>query len=125
MQPRFAIDVDPARDLVRLTLAGFFAPEDVQRFESQRDAAHARLTCPPNAHLTLADVRDMPAQPQPTVAAFGTVLAKPAQQSRRLALVFASPLFKQQLARAADGRRVRFFTDADAAEHWLFTSEAE
>ena len=102
MAASFDVNVDTSRDLVRLTLHGFFAPADVVAFEAERDRGHARLTCAPNAHLTLADVRGMTVQPQDVVKTFGGLLANPKHQSRKLALVFASALAKRQLAR---GRR--------------------
>ena len=39
--------------------------------EAARDVGHLRLTCAPNAHLTLADVRGMTVQPQDVVALNG------------------------------------------------------
>ena len=43
MTPQMSFDVEPQRDLVRITLAGFFTPDDVARFVAGRDAAHRRL----------------------------------------------------------------------------------
>lgn len=124
MDARFAIDVDPHRDLVRITLAGFFTPADVQRFAAARDAAHRRLACAPNRHLTLADVREMAIQTQEAVAAFAAVLADPRYQSRKLAFVFASSLARNQLLRAAQGRGAGLFAEPAEAEAWLLADDA-
>jgi len=123
MNANFTIDVEPERDLVRITLGGFFTAADVNDFLAVRDKAHHRLTCGPNQHLTLADVREMRIQPQEAVGRFGAMLADPRQRSRKLAFVFASTLARGQLMRAAEGRHARFFTDMDEAKAWLFEAD--
>ena len=123
MNAQFSIGVDVTRDLVRLKLSGFFAVADVERFCEARDAAHRQLTCAPHAHVTLVDLRDMKIQPQESVSAFGSLLADPAHQSRKLALVFSLSLARMQLQRAAGDRRARYFTSIADAEAWLFEAE--
>lgn len=123
--PSFSFHVEPGRDLVRIVVAGFFTPADVLAFAAARNAAHTKLTCLANQHVTLSDVRDMKIQPQDAVAAFSTMLAAPEHRSRRLAFVVASTLARSQLARAAGSRDVRFFTDEAEAEAWLFSAELD
>jgi hypothetical protein len=82
----FKIEADPVTNLVRHYLAGFFEAADVERYVAARDAAHAKLTCGPHAHVTLVDVRDMKIQPQEIVQAFGAVLANPRYRSRASSL---------------------------------------
>jgi hypothetical protein len=123
MDASFSFDVDPSRDLVRIAMAGLFLPASVARFVSARRAAHARLVCRPNRHLTLNDVRAMKIQPQDTVATFHAVLADPAFRSRRLAFVANPTLARSQLMRALAGRDSRCFADPEAAEAWLFAGE--
>lgn len=125
MTPFFSFQVEPARDLVRIVVSGFFTPADVAKFVHARNAAHAELHCPPNRHVTLSDVRDMKIQPQDAVAAFSKMLAAPEHRSRRLAFVVASTLAQNQLARAAGSRAVRFFTAEAEAEAWLFEEEED
>lgn len=119
MMPRMSIDVEPQRDLVRITLAGFFAPADVARFVAERDAAHQRLRCGPNQHLTLVDIRAMRIQSQDSVAAFQQVLGDPRMVSRRLAFVVARSLARLQIRRAAAEREAAYFTAIEDAEAWL------
>jgi hypothetical protein len=45
MSATFSIHAEPERDLVRITMAGLFTPEDIQAFYAARDVAHAKLTC--------------------------------------------------------------------------------
>lgn len=125
MNAAFSIDVDPALDLVRIEMSGLFSPADIEAFLEARRRAHARLTCPPNAHLTLNDVRGMKIQPQEAVAAFQAMLADSAWRSRRLAFVVAPTLARGQLARALAGRpEARLFEDIAEAEAWLLAAEA-
>ena len=125
MTSSVAINVDPWRNLVRITLAGFFTPTDVAAFVRERNAAHRTLTCGPNEHVTLADVRELKIQPKDAVAAFSHMLAAPEHRSRRLALVVASTLARSQLTRAIGSRSARFFTDQAEAEAWLFEAEPQ
>ena len=120
----FKIEADPVTNLVRHYLAGFFEAADVERYVAARDAAHAKLTCGPHAHVTLVDVRDMKIQPQEIVQAFGTVLANPRYRSRKLAFVFSLSLARKQLVRASEGRSALFFTDIEEAEAWLLAAES-
>lgn len=125
MKASFTIVVDPQRNLVRQYLGGFFVAEDIERFVAARNAAHRQLTCGPNEHVTLADVRDMKIQPQDMVGQFGAVLADPQHRSRKLAFVFASSLARMQLLRAAERRNARYFTDMPEAEAWLMADDDE
>lgn len=120
MSATFSVTCDPDRDLIRITMAGFFAPRDIATFLAQRREAHARLRCGPNRHLTLNDVRGMKIQPQQAVAAFQEMLADPAYRSRRLAFIVAPTLARGQLARALAGRAdAALFEDPAEAEAWL------
>ena len=125
MDGNFSIDVDVARSLVRIRMSGLFSREQVLAFVKARNAAHARLTCPPNMHVTLNDIRDMKIQPQETVAAFREILGDPAYRSRRLAFVTRQTLARQQLLRALDSRDGRCFDDAVEAEAWLVEADAQ
>lgn len=121
MSAEFSFDVDPAQNLVRIRMSGFFAPEDIQAFLAARAEAHTKLTCGPNQHLTLNDLRDIKIQAQESVEMFRELLADPAYRSRRLAFVIGRTLARTQLGRALDRRYARTFEDPWAAEAWLLT----
>jgi hypothetical protein len=123
MSAEFSFDVDPAQSLVRIRMSGFFAPEDIAAFLAARTTAHAKLTCAPNQHFTLNDLRDMKIQSQESVDGFRALLADPAFRSRRLAFVIGKTLARTQLQRALDRRFARCFDDPWAAEAWLLTGE--
>jgi hypothetical protein len=123
MSATYSIDVDVARNLVRITLAGFFTAEEFAGFVAARNAAHARLTCGRNQHVTINDVRRMKIQSQDMVVAFQQMLADPAHASRRLAFVTAPTLARTQLLRALGDRGAEVFDSHAAAEAWVFADE--
>ena len=115
----FTIEVDIARSLVRIAMAGFFGPHDIARFVAERAAVHAQLTCAPNQHMTLNDLRGMKIQSQDAVAAFRAILGDPAYRSKRLSVVVSQTLARSQLMRALEGRDARCFETVTMAEAWL------
>jgi len=119
MSAEFHIDVDSARNLVRITMSGFYSAADIEAFLVAREAAHRRLACAPNAHLTLNDLRGMKIQSQDAVVAFRRLLADPAYRSRRLAFVIDRTLARAQLERALADRDARCFSSCEEAEAWL------
>jgi len=123
MDAHFIVRADPARDLIRIEMSGFFTEADLQAFCAARAAEHARLTCAPNQHLTLNDVTKMKVQSQTMVAAFQSLLADPSYRSRRLAFVVDRTLARSQLMRALNGRDARCFENLADAEKWLFTAD--
>lgn len=125
MDAHYTFEVDPARSLIRIRMAGLFTLADVSAFLRDRRNAHARLRCAPNQHLTLNDLRGMKIQLQEVVGAFGDMLAAPEYRSRRLAFVASPTLARSQLMRALSGRDARCFEDIAKAEAWLFALGAE
>lgn len=120
MTATFSVVAHPERDLVRITLAGFFTADDIGRFRAARALAHGRLTCARNQHLTITDITGMAIQSQEAVGRWASVLSDPAWVSRRLGFVTASTLARMQLQRAITGRdNVRCFMDAAEAEAWV------
>ncbi|WP_288015776.1 hypothetical protein [Blastomonas sp.] len=122
MDAIYKVEVDPVGNIVRHYLAGFFEPTDVEAYIAARNTAHDKLTCGPNEHVTLVDVRDMKIQQQDIVKAFGGVLADSRHRSRKLAFVVALSLARMQLLRATSSRDAQYFTDPDKAEAWLMAA---
>ena len=100
MAAHFTVRAEPSRDLVRITMSGFFTPDDIQAFYDARAVEHRRLTCGPNQHVTLNDLTDMKVQAQDIVGTFQELLADPAYRSRKLAFVVDRTLARSQLMRA-------------------------
>jgi hypothetical protein len=124
MEAKFAICADDRRDALLITMSGFFRPSDVEAFTQDLRAARSRLSCLANQHLTLCDVRQMKIQSQEIVAAFAQVVGASGLRSRKLAFVTGSSLARLQAKRLTDREGVRFFSDPNEAEHWLFARPA-
>lgn len=122
MTATFSVTTDPTRDLVRITLDGFFDDTTMRAFLRARRAAHAELRCPPNQHLTLADVRGLTIQSQDMVAKFHAAIADPVARGRRLGFVTGSTLARAQLRRAIGSRDAGVFTDHAEAEAWVLAA---
>jgi hypothetical protein len=123
MSAEFSFEIDPRRDLVRITMAGFFKKADIAAFIEARRVAHQQLACEPNAHLTLNDIRGMSIQSHDIVDSFREMLAAPEYRSRRLAFVVGYTLARSQAIRALESREARWFDDPAQAEAWLFADE--
>ncbi len=128
----FAIECDPARDLIHVTVSGFFTTEAVEAFGRARDEPLRKLRCGPNQHVTLCDATGMRIQSQEVVAAFARVMQHPPRfASRRLAMVVGSSLVRHQLQRLAElanrqgPLRARVFGSSQEAEAWLFEADAD
>lgn len=125
MAAHFTVRAEPSRDLIRITMSGFFSPDDIQAFYDARAIEHARLTCGPNQHVTLNDLTGMKVQAQDIVTTFQSLLADPAYRSRKLAFVVDRTLARSQLMRALNGRTAKCFEDRVTAERWLFAHDPE
>lgn len=121
MKAHFAIVIDTSRDLVRLTLGGFFAVADVRSLQAERVRRYADLRCAPNQHLTLCDASAMRIQSRDAVAAFSGFVRDPRFLSRKLAIVSNSSLARMQTLRVnpPDRPGLRMFDMLDEAEAWL------
>ena len=115
----YVVNAEPDRDLLRITLSGFFDPSRLAAFDDARHAAHARLRCAPNQHLTLIDVRDFRIQAQDVFERFRTMIAEPGTRARRLAFVAGDAAIRLQVRRIAQRADMRCFADMASAEAWL------
>jgi hypothetical protein len=123
MSAHFTILADPDRDLIQISMSGFFSPDDIQAFCDARATEHAKLHCGPNQHLTINDLTAMKVQSQDIVSGFQSLLADPAYRSRRLAFVVSRTLARSQLMRALNGRDAKCFENRADAEKWLLAPE--
>ena len=123
MSDKFTFTIDHARGLVRISMRGFYTLKDVTAFFDARRRAHAELGLPPNAHLTLNDLRDMKIQAQEVILAFQQGLAVPEEKARKLAIVIDAAMAKAQANRAINSVDTRYFTEIEPAEAWLFADE--
>lgn len=121
MDACFSISVDPDRDLLHITLAGFFSVDDVARFSGAITTGLSQLHCGPNRHLTLVDIREMKIQSQSSVGEFQRVLVNARTRGRAIAFVVAQSLARMQAQRVASERFSAYFETQEQAKNWLFT----
>ena len=126
MSCTFALSTDPNRDLIRVSVAGFFAVGDVADLGQALHRVHAELRSAPNCHVTLCDAARMHIQTQEGVAAFSDLVRQPFLRSRRLAFVVGTSLARSQTRRLGEPDRdtIAYFDTVAAAEAWLFDQPA-
>lgn len=122
MDGHYTIRTEPDRDLMRVTMHGFFSLSDVDRYHAAIAAASETLNVPPAQQLMLNDISDMKIQSQEIVAAFQRVMADPRYAGRRVGFVATSSLARAQLSRILGGRAARIFATEAEAEAWLFAA---
>ena len=120
----FSVDAEPARDLVRIRVGGFFGSDDLACLTEAWRAALTRLRCPSDKHLTLVDTRAALICSQEMVGHWSALAADPAFRSRRLAFITAPTLVRKQVQRATAEITAPSFIDEAEAEAWLFSEEA-
>lgn len=125
MPSDFSVDAEPARDLVRIRIGGFFQSDDLRRLTEAWRAALARLHCPSDKHLALVDTRAALICSQEMVGHWSALATDPAFRSRRLAFIIAPTLVRKQVQRATADVTAQSFIDETEAEAWLFSEEAK
>ena len=120
MDQNFSINIEVSRDLMRVTLGGFFEVAKLASVSEQLRRAKAQLRCAPNQHVALIDVRGMSIQPQDSISTFERIIREPGLVARKLAFVVPHTLLRTQVKRAASSRDAAYFDSVEAAEHWLF-----
>jgi hypothetical protein len=113
------IRVVPERALIRLTMSGFYEPEEVPTLAGDMARAVAALGCAPHQHLTLADIRQMAIQSQKAVEAFMGLVGSEGIRSQKLAFITSRSLARMQARRLTSRPGVEFFDDIESAEAWL------
>ena len=117
MDAHFTIAPESRLNLIRISMAGFFAPSDVDAFKI---AYRKGLMLLQPHHLTLVDITGMKIQAQDIVGSFAALFAMPEIRSRKLAFVCGSTLARLQAKRLTDRPGVEFFRTVSEAETWLF-----
>ncbi len=119
MRGWFVVGAERKANLIRLTMGGFFDGATIQQLRAELVEAVASLSCPPNDHVTLCDIRQMDIQSQERVGDFSRLVGSEDLRSRKLAFVTAKSLARLQAKRLTSREGVDFFTDIDTALAWL------
>ena len=122
-RPRQDIEIDRERNLVRVTLSGFFSPEVAHISTMEVRMAIQSLGSAIGQHVTLYDMREVKAAPNETVELLRMGFSNPVYRplwARKVAFVADSPLLRRQLDRIREARPdMRIYADAEAALAWL------
>lgn len=119
MNATHIIRVDPEKQLVDITLGGFFDLARVMQVAIDAKAAIDSLGLAPHQHLTLFDVSDFSLQSQEVISALQSLLGNPRYTSRRLAVVTDKSLSSMQVQRVLKRDTAQWFDDRRVAEAWL------
>jgi hypothetical protein len=116
----YRIEVDAGRNLVRLTLNGFWQIETVRAFATDEQAAVASLSCGKGEHLVLADLSHFTIQSQEVVSMCKAFIDGATNTAKRLALVAGPGLARIQYKRVMGRDHMQLFQTVAKAEAWLF-----
>ena len=115
----YRIEIEREACLIWLTMGGFFESEVIVQMRRELVEAIATLSCRPNDHVTLCDIREMDIQSQGRVEEFSKLVGSNDVRSRLLAFVVAKSLSRLQARRLTSREGVDYFTDIEAARNWL------
>lgn len=121
----FAIEIDPFRRYVELTLRGFWSVETCAGFDRRLRQMLPLLPlggCAIGTQVTLFDLTDFPVQQQDSLTALGAMAADSSIGSRRIAIITHSQLVKRQAHRVAPTYGV--FKDRASALGWLMEDDS-
>lgn len=119
MKASFKVIAEPEKDLIQLTMSGFFTESDIRRMRADLIVALTELHCLPNQHKTLCDIREMKIQSQESVTLFQQLVGSEPVRSRLLAFVTSATLARLQARRLTSREGVQFFSDMQEALKWL------
>lgn len=122
MEASFKVIAETDKDMIRLTMSGFFAESDIRRMRTALMVALTELHCAPNQHKTLCDIRRMQIQSQESVTLFQQLVGSEPVRSRLLAFVTSATLARLQARRLTSRQGVQFFSDMQEAADWLENS---
>lgn len=121
MKGWFAVTAERDVHLIRLTMGGFFDSATIQQLRAALVEAVSSLSCAPNMHVTLCDIRQMDIQSQERVGEFSRLVGSDDIRSQKLAFVTAKSLARLQAKRLTSREGVEFFGDMESALAWLMT----
>lgn len=124
--PEQIIQIDHARKLIDVRIAGFVTAEDAGWMGEEVRAAILSLDAEPETHVTLYDVTGLSVAPQETIEAVKSMFANPEVRplwARKVAIVTKSALGKMQFRRLREARGdIAIFTERGEAIEWLFAA---
>lgn len=124
--PEQIIQIDHARKLIDVRIAGFVTAEDAGWMGEEVRAAILSLDAEPETHVTFYDVTGLSVAPQETIEAVKSMFVNPEVRplwARKVAIVTQSALGKMQFRRLREARGdIAIFTERGEAIEWLFAA---
>ena len=122
----YRIDYDEGRNLLKLTLSGFWQPETFAAFVQDMRKTTERITRQRGGYDLLSDSTQFPVQSAEVSQGFAKMFqAGVHANSGRMAIVVKSMLNKMQAEHVFAGTGIRIFLDAADALAWLDRARAE
>jgi hypothetical protein len=118
-----SVTLDPARNLIEVTLTGFFSGEDAGWIAEEVLNTIRSLGDAMGQHVTLYDVSKVQIASKQTMAVLNGTFANPEHRqywAKRVAFCTASTLGRMQLQRTREVRPdIEIFEDRETALAWL------
>jgi len=124
MEPKFEIDIDAERRMLRVRIGGFFTVADVEAYADANRRATLLLGGLPSTQRVLCEIVGIEIQSGPAAEAFSRFLNNPKMRDRKAAFVLKSSLARIQLRRVLGDRKAPCFETAEEAEAWLMADAA-
>jgi hypothetical protein len=116
----YTIETDLRLKLLRITMSGFFDPEEVAIFTLDLRKAIA-VVSGGNAYSVLVDMRTCSLQSQAMVEAFQRFIEIRPHHAKRIALLAGKSVSRMQARRLLVDDRVRMFEDDADASNWAMS----
>jgi len=122
--PVYDVEIDPARKLLIIRLAGFWTPETMKAYQAEVRRKASALHRAGGCERILVDMSDYPIQSAEIAEGHASALRHAADTlCAKAAIVMTSALSKLQASRVATSTGHRFFTDETLAFAWLADGE--
>lgn len=120
LKPKFTILIDEARREVHYAVSGFWASEDMTRFQSALLHKGKDLITSGKGFNVLGDMSGLAVQDRVMADSMRFLMAESTKLGmKRQAFVITSPLLKMQFERLADPANTQIFDNKGDAVAWL------
>lgn len=120
LKPRFTILIDERRREAHYAVSGFWAREDMIRFQSTLMQKGKALFTSGQGFNVLGDMSGLAVQDRVMAGSMRQLIEEAVKLGmKRQAFVITSPLLKMQFARLVEGSTTEIFETKGDALHWL------
>jgi len=120
LKPRFTILIDEPRREAHYAVSGFWAAQDMVRFQNALLEKGKTLFTSGKGYSVLGDMSGLAVQDRVMAGSMRTLIEQAVKLGmQRQAFVITSPLLKMQFDRLVEGSTTEIFPTKDDALHWL------